>query len=98
MLFPSRYEGFEMVTTECLAAGVPVIGNAIGAIGHIHRIGLEGVFLLDELETKNIELMREKAILYRDEDKKAVLHSNMKKYFGMEQYQLKLKKLVKGCI
>ncbi|WP_139018742.1 glycosyltransferase family 4 protein, partial [Elizabethkingia anophelis] len=35
MYFPSKYEGFEMVTLEALSAGIPVIGNDVGAISEL---------------------------------------------------------------
>jgi len=95
MLFPSRYEGFEMVTTECMAAGVPVMGNNIGAIGHLYNKGIEGVFLLSSSEEKNIACICEQVQIFGSDDKKRMLHENMEKMFGLKQYKEKLKNIVK---
>lgn len=95
MLFPSRYEGFEMVTTECLAAGVPVIGNDIGAIGHLYHRGAEGVFLLSSSVEQNIESIRKQARIYENKEKKIMLYEYMKKNFGLQQYKERLKNILK---
>lgn len=97
MLFPSRYEGFEMVTTECLAAGVPVMGNKVGAIGHIHNMGVvEGVFLLGPSEEQNIAYICKQAQIFRSNDKRMRLHSNMEKLFGLQQYKERMKKIIES--
>lgn len=65
MYFPSLYEGFEMVTTESLACGVPVLGNAIGALKELNEKNFPGIEIdcgkemketIKQLERLSIEL------------------------------------------
>ena len=46
MFFPSLYEGFELVTLEALSAGIPVMGNDVGAISDLYKRGQSGVAIL----------------------------------------------------
>lgn len=50
LYLPSMYEGFEMVTLEALASGVPVLGNDVGAIHELNNKSC-GVFIENKEET-----------------------------------------------
>lgn len=99
LYFPSKSEGFEMVTLESLAAGVPVVGNNVGAIRELTEKQFEGVYLLNhgtaELTLNQlIEIMD----LYRNNFQKRVnLHNRVKKELGVNRYAEEIKREVKAC-
>jgi glycosyltransferase involved in cell wall biosynthesis len=93
MYFPSLYEGFEMVTTECLSAGTPVIGNDLGAVGDLYADNQEGVSLLEDDDNENIIKIKTLSDKYRDMDSKNRLHNAMCEKYGLDKYCDKLMKI-----
>lgn len=89
--FPSLYEGFEMVTTESLSCGTPVVGNKVGAIRDLNRQGLEGVFL-DENETLEalLDMLKVIAVKYKNVDNKMNLHKQMIDTCSIQVYERRL--------
>lgn len=94
MFFPSLYEGFEMVTTECLSCGVPVIGNKIGAIGDLYEKKLEGVYLLPEKKEIDLELLSKICKKFREPNNKLILHNNMELFYSQKVYKKRLQMLI----
>ena len=90
LFFPSMYEGFEMVTLESLSAGIPVIGNNVGAISELIRLGEPGVELID---FDNI-LDQIKRITSEYQTRKDFLHDNYKSKYGLEVYKNKLNDII----
>jgi len=97
--FPSKYEGFEMVTTESLAAGVPVAGNCVGAIDELHRKKTEGVYLLasDNVDD-TLKQLRDIAAAYKSHSKRMQLHESMAKEYSINIYMQKLRKVFEHLI
>lgn len=93
MFFPSLYEGFEMVTTECLSCGVPVIGNKVGAIGDLYEKGLEGVYLLPKKNEISYEYLTHICHKFRKKSNKQILHNNMEQFYSEKVYKERLQKL-----
>lgn len=89
LFVPSKSEGFEMVTLEALAAGIPVVGNRVGAIKELAYQKFDGVYPLDDLH--DIEFVKRKifetALSYNQNViKRNELHERVKERFGLEQY------------
>jgi len=93
MYFPSLYEGFEMVTLEALASGIPVIGNHVGAIQELSDKHFVGVHLLND-SVDIISSLRQKAAEYKDYQKKVSLHERVKNKYGIDVYKDKLQKIL----
>lgn len=94
MFFPSIYEGFGMITIECLSCGAPVIGNKIGAIGDLFEKNLEGVYLLPETDEINLEFLSLICKKFREPNNKLILHSNMERFYSEKVYKKRLQKLL----
>lgn len=91
--FPSLYEGFEMVTLEALASGIPVLGNDVGGIAELVRKKVPGVYLIDE-EKEILEQIDE--ILEKNEsiDEKNKIFNEIQKNYSKNIYEKKLSKLL----
>lgn len=99
LFFPSKCEGFEMATLESLAAGVPVVGNRVGAIRELSDRKFEGVYLLNcGTEETILKQLMEVSDIYRDDfDKRIELHSRVKKELDIEEYAARILQEVRGC-
>lgn len=87
LFVPSKSEGFEMVTLEALAAGIPVVGNKVGAIAELSAQNFEGVYILSDLSMENIfEQLQHAAICYRSNEKRFLLHNKVNEKFGIDTY------------
>lgn len=86
MFFPSLYEGFELVTLEALSAGVPVMGNDVGAISDLYKRGQSGVMLLGGGIKKNVTNMIELAVQFRNYQRKLNLHEDMVENYNFNSY------------
>lgn len=91
MFFPSKYEGFEMVTLEALSAGIPVIGNNVGAVSELVSNGCPGVELID----KNNLINQIDRVCNLYDNKRKELHDYYRLNFGIEVYKEKLYKIIK---
>lgn len=95
MYFPSLYEGFGLVTIECLSAGIPVAGNKIGVAGDWVEAGREGVNIITGDVAEDLEMMYEVATEYKDILKRMQLHQQVEKYQNYGDYKEKLKAVLK---
>ena len=94
MYFPSKSEGFEMVTLEALCAGVPVVCKGVGAGGEIMNKGGKGVYFaedhIDDLIKQLIKLKNE----YDNNDKKNELHDWVVEEYGKQKYNKRIKEII----
>lgn len=88
--FPSVYEGFEMVTLEALACGVPVLGNDVGGIKELSAGNFIGVHLINNNENiiKQIDKIVNK---YKSQEIKNKIFIEVSKNYSLEKYKEKLK-------
>lgn len=93
LFFPSLYEGFELVTIEALSAGIPVIGNNVGAVSDLYKRGQKAVGILQSNMEENIFSMIKLAEQFRDYKEKVELHRDMVRNYNFTIYLEKLKKL-----
>jgi glycosyltransferase involved in cell wall biosynthesis len=92
LYFPSLYEGFEMVTLEALAAGIPVLGNDVGAVSELVKGNMPGVEIIDNNQLfSQIDHLVESFKM-----KKTELHEFYEKEFGLKTYTGKLNKVIQG--
>ena len=92
MYFPSRYEGFEMVTLEALAAGVPILGNHVGAVAELSDRKEPGVDLIrtPDQPAEILNQLRQLSETYATKDSKDKLHKYYVENYGTEAYISKL--------
>lgn len=95
MYFPSRYEGFGLVTCECLSAGVPVFGNMVGAIGDFYNSGREGIGIITGNNEKDYISMLKLSEKYRSMENRQLLHEQVVKYNNFELYKEKIMLAIK---
>ena len=91
LFFPSHYEGFEMVTLEALSAGIPVLGNNVGAVSELVRKKEPGVELIDKSDL----FAQINRIVKEFQDKKEFLHSYYSEKYCLDAYTEKLNKIIK---
>lgn len=96
MFFPSLYEGFGLVTAECLSSGVPVIGYDVGAVGDFYHRGFKGVELLSDRMKDNLDLMYNLCKEYGDFTRRLELHKQIENNHSFEVYKHKLLNLMLG--
>ena len=96
MYFPSLYEGFELVTIECLAAGIPVAGNMVGAVKELTESGMSGINILSGDVNKDLEMMYQTAMEYNEMRKRKLLHEKIKDYLNYDLYEEKLKAVLRS--
>jgi len=86
MVFPSLFEGFELVTLEALASGVSVLGARVGACDVFLR---QGVPWVCELPTDAADFFRQAASIFerlrRDCDP-ARMHAFIEASFSIERF------------
>ena len=92
MYFPSMYEGFEMVTLEALSAGVPVLGNHVGAVAEIFDRKEPGVDIISSPENpkKILQQLKQLADYHHVFDKRMMLHNYYAEHYGIDAYMKKL--------
>lgn len=93
MYFPSMYEGFEMVTLESLSAGVPVLGNHVGAVAELSDREEPGIALIKtpDQPAEILCQLRQLADAYATEKSKEQLHKYYAENYGTKAYISKLK-------
>lgn len=88
MFFPSMYEGFEMVTLEALSAGIPVLGNSVGAVGELTSRNEPGVDIIKEPDNPEliIKQLSSLADKFKGMDSRQKLHQYYKQNYGVAAY------------
>jgi glycosyltransferase involved in cell wall biosynthesis len=95
MYFPSRYEGFEMVTLEALASGTPVIGTNVGGMSVLASDGFPGVYIVDPEDPEAVvAIVRRAAGEWARIDKKKKLHDRVEKEYGIDSWASRFLALV----
>ena len=90
VIFPSLYESFGMVTIEALAAGIPVIGTAVGVIPEMADINYPGVYVLQPFKNEQILQVFDNIInAFKTVDRDA-LHQRIEEEFGIASYRQRL--------
>ena len=88
LLLPSVYEGFEMVTTESLSCGVPVVGNQVGAIDELLSRKAPGVYRLNsDVPDEILSQLQTVAAEFSEISRRNHLHSYMERNFGVPIYE-----------
>ena len=90
MFFPSLYEGFGMVTTECLSAGVPVIGRKVGAVSDLSEKGQAGVLLMKDTMEGVFQQIKDASDSYRAYEDRYNLHRSMEERYSHKDYGKRL--------
>ena len=98
MFFPSKSEGYEMVTLECLAAGIPVVGNYVGAVKELVDENFPGVFIAKSDEEELLVQLRSIAMQFQSMQKRELLHETVNRRLGKEQYKNKMYTTLAHCI
>ncbi len=94
MYFPSLYEGYGLVITECLSAGVPVLSGVTGIVGEFCAKGQKGVAPIGKSVEDDIVCIRRLAAQFNDFAARESLHEDMVRNCGLESYSAQLKSLV----
>lgn len=97
MFFPSLYEGLPLVVLECLAAGVPVVGNPILPLQILAAEPIEGVYLRAQGEA-DLALLERVALRHRDHELKAAMHNIIEQKYGLTVYREKIERLISEFI
>ena len=91
LYFPSRYEGFEMVTLEALSCGIPVAGTRVGAIGYLIEKDFPGVYeIFPDKPAQVYDDLTKAAKEWSPLEKKIALHRQVAETFGLEQWGARL--------
>jgi glycosyltransferase involved in cell wall biosynthesis len=91
LFFPTRYEGFSMVTLEALSCGIPVIGTNYAIQDGLCQYNFTEIF--DSSDIK--ELLKHIDILVSNyKGRKDEIHESIKQDFGYKQYETKLLSLI----
>lgn len=95
MYFPSMYEGFEMVTLEALSAGVPVLGNRVGAVGELTERHEPGCEVIENTEPEFVfNQLKKMAERYSSLEDKKQLHDYYAINYGKVTYIKKLENVL----
>jgi glycosyltransferase involved in cell wall biosynthesis len=97
LYLPSRYEGFEMVTLEALASGVPVVGSDVGGIAELSRRGFPGVSVVDPEDLEGtLSALKSAAREWASPAKKSELHARVSEEYGLSRWGTRLAAILGG--
>jgi len=92
MIVPSYYEGFEMVTLEALACGVPVVGRCVGGVRVLMREGCPGVFEMNQ-GAGWVDQLRAVASEFDDFERRRALREFVAVRYGVESFKRRWQEL-----
>lgn len=91
MYFPTRYEGFSMVTLEALSSGIPVIGTAFAVSEELRKYPFTSIIDVEDMEEVVDTAFKMKKAFG---SKRAEIHEAISRDFGKKQYRERVYKLV----
>lgn len=92
--FPSKYEGFGLVTIEALSSGIPAVGNKIGAISDLIDAGASGVALMTGGVEDQLQLLKDMSNKYMTMESRMMLHDYISEKYSLKRYISRLQEII----
>ena len=94
LLFPSKSEGFGLVTLESLCAGIPVACYKVGVGGELIAKRKRGVYLAEREISRLYQQLISVAREYKDMPRRIELYEQIREDYGMDRYIEKINKII----